>query len=318
MNYQVGMNQIEPQATGNDMPEPLFILALPKSFTSVFGSCLGQHPGIMGVPELNMFVGDTVHDWAYQPANQQLNGAFRDGLLRTLAQLKFGGQTEQTVAQAEQWLVDRVDWPIRDVFEELRKLSAPSILLDQSPPYTASPRHIFRLLEAYPNAKFIHLTRNPTSWIKSIADWRMFGEVLLGLFRNEEQGLARQPDPIEIWHAANEGIAAVLADLPPEQSIRVRGEDVLTDFDPQMKRVLEFLNLDTSDASMAELHHPERSVYANLGPRGARFGNNPNFLKEPKLKLKSPEDLEKLITMKRDMVEIPEETIQFAATMGYK
>jgi hypothetical protein len=69
---------------------------------------------------------------------------------------------------------------------------------------------------------------------------------------------------------------------------------------------------------MAELHHPERSVYANLGPRGARFGNNPNFLKEPKLKLKSPEDLDKLITMKRDMVDIPEETIQFAASMGYK
>ncbi|MAY32387.1 MAG: hypothetical protein CMM86_07260 [Rhodovulum sp.] len=301
-----------------DAPQPVFVLALPKTYTSVFGGMLGQHPGIMGTPELNMFVGETVHDWAYQPANDVLFNVFRDGLLRTLSQLQFGAQTVQTVQAAEQWLVDRQNWPIRDVFEHLRALSAPKILLDQSPIYTAKPAHILRILEAYPNAKFIHLVRNPTGWVKSMLGWQRIGPVLLDMYAKEEQGLNRNPDPVEIWHATHEGIAGLLSQLPEDQWIRVQGETVITDTVPAMRRVVEFLGLSMGPAETEEMMHPENSVFAGWGPPGARGGNNPDFLSDPRLKLKTVEQLPGLLKIQTDAMNVPPEALTFARELGYE
>jgi len=105
-----------------NLPEPVFIIALPKSYTSVFSAMLGQHPGLVAVPELNLFNGQTVLDWAVQPQNQFLC----DGLLRTVAQLVFGAQSAQTVAQALDWLKARSAWKAPQLFDHLRGLVAPA------------------------------------------------------------------------------------------------------------------------------------------------------------------------------------------------
>jgi hypothetical protein len=38
---------------------PLFILAPPRSFTSVICGMIGQHPQMYGLPEVNLFAGET-------------------------------------------------------------------------------------------------------------------------------------------------------------------------------------------------------------------------------------------------------------------
>ena len=40
------------------MRQPLFILALPRSYTSLIAGMLGQHPQAYGLPELNLFTVD--------------------------------------------------------------------------------------------------------------------------------------------------------------------------------------------------------------------------------------------------------------------
>ena len=80
---------------------PLFILAPPRSFTSVTCGMIGQHPEMYGLPETNLLARDT---YQHLKALYKVRGRFQHGLLRSIAQLAFGEQTEDNVTVAIEWL----------------------------------------------------------------------------------------------------------------------------------------------------------------------------------------------------------------------
>jgi len=78
--------------------EPLFVLAPPRSFTSLISTMLGQHPRMYGFPELNLFMAETMDEfWRGTDGDGERKSTFwpvmRHGLLRTVAQLYAGEQT---------------------------------------------------------------------------------------------------------------------------------------------------------------------------------------------------------------------------------
>ena len=44
------------------MPDPLIILAPARSFTTIVGTMLGQHPNMYSVPEVNLFSHETMRE----------------------------------------------------------------------------------------------------------------------------------------------------------------------------------------------------------------------------------------------------------------
>src|SRR5215471_9146479 len=85
-------------ASANLINGPLFILAPPRSFTSVVCAMLGQHPQMYGLPELHLFAAETVRDRTRLAEQKDFN--IHHGLLRVIAQLYFGEQSEVTVRAA--------------------------------------------------------------------------------------------------------------------------------------------------------------------------------------------------------------------------
>jgi len=75
-----------------------------------------------------------------------------------------------------------------------------------------------------------------------------------------------------------------LAALPAAQKIRIRGEDILHQPDHHLRHILAWLELCADSDAIEPMKHPERSPFAGFGPRGARFGNDPFFLKNPALR----------------------------------
>jgi len=294
-----------------DIEQPIFIVALPKSYTSVFSGMLGQHPGIMSVPELNVFVGDTVLDWATQP----MAAIFCDGLIRTVAQLIFGAQTFQTAQSALAWLEARADWTVKQLFDALREAAAPAALLDQSPIYMQKPAFLRRILNNYPKARFIHLARNPVTWANSMEKWGVIGEQFMKMFAQSEVGLNRDLEHLELWHAAYSGIEHLFAELEPHQYTRVYGEDVVTRPREMLGEVLDWLNLPNDAMVVEEMMHPENSVFAQWGPPNARGGNNPDFLSAPQLRTRN--DREKLMKMDLTKGPIDPEVLDYATRIGY-
>lgn len=258
------------------MPQPVFILAAPRSFSSVFGTMLGQNPDAYGLPELNIFVGDTLGAaWAYLGRGFPLS---HHGLLRVLAQLHEGAQTDDGIARARDWVAARADWPIPRLFDHLQAAVGDRVLVEKGPIVTFNAAHLQRMYRMFPGARYLHLVRHPRSSGASLIGLRDFAA---------GGGPAERPrsifDPEQVWAMSNANAAAFVDALPPGQVLRLQGETVMRDPEAELARICDWLGLDSGAAAIGEMLHPERSPYAGLGPDAAPFGNDPNFLRAPAL-----------------------------------
>jgi len=257
------------------VPEPLIILSAPRTYSSVSGSMLGQHPEAYGFPELNLFGGDTLGE-AWNGITMLFPRA-HDGLLRSLAQLHEGEQTDETVARARSWALRRFHWSIPRVFDYLQELIGDRFIVEKGPSLTFSPQFLERAYKFFPNANYLHLVRHPRTTAKS----------LIGLRDNIVGDKIETPknivDPEQLWLKCHTNATAFGETLPTGQYMRIKGEALMSEPHLYLPQVCEWLGVDDSDEAIEAMLHPEVSPYACIGPESAPYGLDPNFLKEPKL-----------------------------------
>jgi len=257
------------------MQQPLIILCPMRSFSSVVCAMIGQHPELYGLPEVNLFIADTVAE-LLQIHRPRPHGSH--GLLRALAQLQEQAQTDATVAKAQAWLEQHRDWTTKQLFDHLLKLVDPWIAVDKSPRTVLKREYLERAYAMYPNAYYLHLTRHPRSTAKSL---------LANLRRNAEWGGtfdAERIDPERIWLRAYQNIIEFTDGLPLGQAMRLKGEDLLSEPEVYLPQIAEWLDVSTSAEAIEAMLHPERSSYACYGPEQAKYGNDPEFLEKPGLR----------------------------------
>ncbi len=257
------------------MHQPLFILTPPRSFSSVVCAMLGMHPQMYGLPELNLFIADDVEQllWLHEKRPHGIHG-----LLRTLAQLDAGEQTDETIAEARKWLEARRQWTTREVFDYILERIGPKIAVDKSPRTVLKPEYLHRAWQMYPECSFLHLTRHPRSTGKSL---------LNNIAQNAEWGGTFRPDqinPENVWIKAHQNVVDFCDELPIGQCMRIKGEDLISDLDLYLPQICEWLDIDDGPEAIEAMKHPERSVYACPGPKSAPLGNDPDFLERPALR----------------------------------
>lgn len=269
--------------------DPVFILAPPRSFTSLVCGMLGQHPQMLGLPELNLFqAADMEAFWTGRDAGGKTLSPFwavmRHGLLRTVAQLYAGEQTIDSIRMAERWVRVRAKNSTGDAYRELCATASPLWLVDKSPGYVRKQAGLDRLLECFPGARFIHLTRHPRGQCQSMLKARGGAMVLFLLGAIDRRRPEPVLDPQILWHDAHARILGFLEKLPPWQWVHIRGEDATARFEETMTRLCRWLGISADAAALEAMRHPERSPFACIGPANARLGNDINFLMSPRLK----------------------------------
>lgn len=269
--------------------EPVFILAPPRSFTSLVSTMLGQHPRMYGFPELNLFMAENMDEfWRGVDNDGGRKSTFwpvmRHGLLRTVAQLYAGEQTIDSVALAYRWIRARAQRRTGEVFQELLAKIDPLIAVEKSPGYLRRRRYLDRLQEAAPQARFIHLLRHPRGQCESVLKARGGKLMLMMLNAIDQSGDMAVIEPQILWHDANALVMEFLNELPREQWLRVQGERILADPDTELARICQWLGLPCGPRELAAMKAPEQSPYAYVGPVNARLGNDINFLLEPRLR----------------------------------
>jgi hypothetical protein len=281
---------------------PVFILAPPRSFTSVIGSMIGQHPQLYGLPELHLFPFDSMAEWWRQGTRS--TAAMNHGMLRAVAELYFGGQTEGTVQRAKGWLRRRLHLSTGALLEVLLERIAPLVAVDKSPGFAWRMRTMKRAYELFPQARFIHLTRHPLahgeSVLKFVDERSKTGPLpakhwlrIICTYPPEWPGPGEEAEPAPPegsfdpqwgWYNLNRNIMAFLAGVASDQVFRLRGEDVLTDPATALKPLCNWLGLRDDAEAIDEMKHPERSAFACFGPPGARYGMDSFFLENPVLR----------------------------------
>ena len=260
----------------------LIILSPPRSFSSVVSTMIGQHPQLYGFPELHLFIGDTVQ--AVLDREYRVGNFFGPpGVIRSIAELVFGCQTSATVVKAIGWLAERRHWSTKQLMDLFRELVDPKIAMEKSPVTALKPLYIERAYAFYPDAYYLHLTRHPVSTRKSLIEFReMKRERHVG---GVDIPVGDHPvDDLLVWHRFHKNILEFTRNLPLGQSIRVRGEDVLSEPDVYLAQIAEWLGLRTDREAIEAMKHPEASPYAYRGPTPAHGGNDPNFMRSPRLR----------------------------------
>ena len=263
----------------------LIILSPPRSFSSVVSTVIGQHPDLYGFPELHLFIGDTVQeviDIEYEHGNY----LGPPGILRTVSQLIYGCQTSATATKAVGWLFDRRHWSTKKLMDFFLELVDPLMGMEKSPVTCLKPLWIERAYAFYPQAYFLHLTRHPVSTRKSMDEF-----IENKRTRSDGKQVLKTIDSMLDWYRFHKNIIDFTRTLPLGQTMRVKGEDVLSDPDIILPQITEWLGVRTDKEAIEAMKHPEHSPYAYRGPELASGGNDPKFMRSPALrhgKLKEP------------------------------
>ncbi|MGF1640954.1 MAG: sulfotransferase [Rhodospirillales bacterium] len=304
---------------------PIFVLAPPRSFTSIFCGALGVHPELFGVPELNLFQVADMTEFLTGPEKMpaparvvwRLRG--KEGLLRTLAELYAGEQTIRSVEMAERWIRVRRNRAVADVYREVCRKVYPRRIVDKSPAYASRSRFLDHILTVFPDALFIHLVRHPRGQCESVMKTRGFP--VWALFQNAIDRSADPPqiDPQILWHDMNVRILNFLERVPEQNWTRVQGETFMSDTDGELERICRWLGISGSEEAMRSMRHPEHSPFACFGPINAAYGNDPNFLRSPYLRPQRLEDqsLDGPVRWRQDGAGFHPRVVALARSFGY-
>ena len=113
------------------VPDPIFVLSPPLSFSSHFAAMLGQHPQLYAIPEAHLFVAETLQEWWDTCAKTSFN--MSHGLVRAVSELFYGEQNETTVQLAHAWLRRRLPFTSGYIIELLAERVYPRALVEKSP-----------------------------------------------------------------------------------------------------------------------------------------------------------------------------------------
>lgn len=307
---------------------PLFILAAPRSYTSVVCAMLGQHPQMYGLPELHLFRSETMAEWFELCRNESFPRAH--GMLRAVAQLFFGAQTEETVHHARSWLKARTHFTTGQLLRALAVKVYPAIVVEKSPSINLDRDALARAFRMFPRARFLHLVRHPKghseSVLKFMRERAKYGPIppshwLLHLaWYGRTAADGTEPDPQHGWYALNKCITQFLEAVPARQQLTVRGEELVANPDEALVPILEWLGVRADTAAIEQMKHPEQSPYARLGPEGAVFGNDRLFLQDPALRQEraAMHSLEGPVSWRTDVTWLAPEVVELARQFGYR
>ena len=275
---------------------------------------LGQHPEMYGFPELNLFVTDTVGellklDSVTIEAAGRPGANYTPGLVRAVAQLHFGEQTEDTATRALAWLMDRVDWSTGRMFNHLLNTVHPRIGIDKSPRTALSTLALSRAMEFCPGSMFLHLTRHPVATLRSMARRRPPAQI-------PDAEFARFA--VQLWCSVQQTIMTAAEVGPASRFLRVRGEDLLNNPAAELFGIAHWLGIRDDPAALEEMLHPERSPYARIGPWPSDGDQDPGFLSSPLLRAADTSSLLALPEEWRLCNEDKANVLTTARSLGYE
>ena len=294
---------------------PVFLLATPRSYSSVVCTMVGQHPECVGFPELKLFAYDTIHE-----LEQSLPRFWSDrgithrspGLVRAIAHFEFGDQGPDGLLAARAWLRQRSHWSGADVFDALLRRASPRTAVEKSPENVSNNTSLERLAATYPNARYLHLTRHPITTQRSME--AHLNRTVPGITLPDQPMLG-----VATWLETQCWILRFGAVLPPERYLRVKGEDVLNHSRQQLRDIASWIGVRTDEEAIEAMTHPERAPFANFGAleTGIVGGNDHGFLHDPILRPAAPPPPLKVPDDWVGHASLWEMTVEIAGRLGY-
>lgn len=244
-------------------PPAVFILAPPRSGTTLLRVMLAGHPGLFSTSELQLLGFPTLQ--ARQDAYTGRFGLWLDGTIRTLMELE---SLDVNAARAEMARAVTDDLSTQQFYRRLQERAAPRLLVDKSPSYALDPGALRKAERDFAKPFFIHLVRHPVPVIWSFEKHHMDQALYLHDHDFDRRTLAEL-----VWTASHQVVTEFLDGLPSTRWHRIHFENLVTDPEPELSRLLERLGLPFHPDVLDPYAHRERKMIDGVVPESRPMGD---------------------------------------------
>jgi amino acid adenylation domain-containing protein len=227
----------------------IFILAPPRSGTTLLRVLLGGHPRLFAPPELELLSFNTLAE-----RRQAFSGAFGfwlEGSLRAIMEIKGCGSAEAASIMRE---LEERDLSTKEFYRLMQEWLGDRRLVDKTPSYALQTSIMQRAEVDFENALYIHLLRHPRGMIRSFEEAK-----LDQIFFRHAHPFSRRELAELIWTISHQNILKFLQDVPTGRQHQLKFEDLVSRPRESLEQICKFLGL--------ELHPSMLQPYKDGGQR---------------------------------------------------
>ena len=215
-------------------PSAIFILAPPRSGTTLLRVLLGGHPQLFAPPELELLSFNTLAE-----RKHAFSGAFAfwlEGSQRAIMEIKRCGADEAARIMRE---LEQRDLSTKEFYRLMQEWIGDRRLVDKTPSYALHTSIMQRAEIDFENALYIHLVRHPRAMIRSFEEAK-----LDQIFFRYAHPFMRRELAEMIWTISQQNILEFLQSVPPERQQRLKFEDLVGRPRESLQQLCKFLGVE--------------------------------------------------------------------------
>lgn len=214
-------------------PPVIFVLAPPRSGTTLLRVMLGHHPALFAPPELGLLSFNTLAE-----RHEVFSGrnSFRlEGTIRAIMEIKNCDAQEAREIMAA---YEAQQLTTQQFYRLLQQWIGEKILVDKTPLYALDNETLKSAEVDFEQARYIHLIRHPYGMIRSFEEAKIDR-----IFPWQQNSFSARELAELVWLVCHQNILAFLQDVPAERQHRVYFEELVTQPGPVVERMCHFLGL---------------------------------------------------------------------------
>ncbi len=222
-------------------PRAIFVLAPPRSGTTLLRVLLGGHSRLFAPPELELMPFNTLGERKEICSGR--DAFWLEGTLRAVMELHNLDADQAKIFMEKREIADL---SVKDFYSELQEWIGDRILVDKSPSYVLDKSILERIEATFQNPLFIHLHRHPLGMVNSFVEAK-----LDQIFFRYPHDFSTQQLAELIWLHSHQNISEFLETVPAHRQMQISFEDMTGSADVQMKRLCDFIGLDFESDMLA-------------------------------------------------------------------
>jgi amino acid adenylation domain-containing protein len=220
-------------APRNKNPAAIFVLAPPRSGTTLLRVMLGHHPALFAPPELGLLSFNTLSE--RRAAFSGRNSFRLEGTIRAIMELRAcdAEAARQIMAAYEEQQLTTAEF-----YSLLQQWIGAKILVDKTPLYALDKATLRRAERDFAQARYLHLVRHPYGMIRSFEEAR-----LDRIFFWRQHSFSRRELAELVWLLCHQNILEFLQNVAARRQYRVCFEDLVRQPGSVMEGICRFLEL---------------------------------------------------------------------------